>query len=129
MPLLHVSLWDDPVAYDDGDDQCYLGFPIEPRPDIVAGRLLAWSVANWDVGHMGPQWSYSIRLLALDRPDQLGRLVVDPALTLLGARQQLMRNGKVDEDIVRKVLPDDWLGVDVLRYQPHHFDGKPAPIS
>jgi hypothetical protein len=126
MPVMHVSFWDAPTSYE--GDEYYVGFPPDERPEIVADRLLAW-MNEWDDASLGPTWTFSIRLLALSTPERLTRLIIGPALSLLSARQQLIRNGKVDESLVKKALPDALLGEGLLRYRPHHLDGEPASIS
>jgi hypothetical protein len=129
LPVLHVSVWNEPVAYAHNDDQCYVGFPCDPRPEVVAERLLVWSPSEWNAGALGLQWTFSIRLLALDGSEQINKLVIGPALTFLAKRQQLHRDGKVDKSLVREILPDALLSRDLIRYHPRHLDGQPAPIS
>jgi hypothetical protein len=126
-PLLHVHYWDYSVTYEDGDDQLYLSFPMEDRPEIVAERLLVWRDGEWNAkGNFGCPWTYSLRLLALEQPENLRRYVLDPVLKLLERRDGLLSYGKFNSDLVVEALPDDWLDKVLLRYRPEYLDREPA---
>jgi hypothetical protein len=80
-PLLHVCLWDDPISFRDG---YYAGFPLD-HDDAAALRgcgLLAWpdpENPKW----APEEWTYSLRLFALESSEMLERCAIVPAIRLL----------------------------------------------
>ena len=100
-PLLHVFCWGDAVNFDNGEG--YAGFPFEDPLEVVDGRLCVWDipeVTDWSKH----SWMYSLRLTALNSPDDLKKYVVEPVLALLKGIDPVT------------ALPDDWLGGVLVRY-------------
>jgi len=99
-PLLHVFCWDQAVDF---GDEYYLGFPLERDEtfDVLEGRLLTWGTMDsrqWN----SCAWTFSLKLLGLNNPDDLRKYVIDPAFALLAG-----------EDVV-KALPEG--SVPFVRY-------------
>jgi len=90
-PLLHVFLWGDSCSF---EEESYLNFPIaddenDPQLRVVNDRLLLWGDKELDWGTEGLewnqfQWSYSLRLMALNSPEDLKKHIIEPMLILLG---------------------------------------------
>jgi hypothetical protein len=79
-PLLHVSLWADPINFD--DEYC-MSYPLE-KDDSVSiedKRLIVWGERNDD--WKSANWTFSVRLLTLDSSQALLDRVIRPALKLL----------------------------------------------
>ena len=104
-PLLHVFCWKNPVKFD--QDEWYAGFPFEETKDdpfeVVDSRLCVWGgreATDWSTR----SWMYSLRLTALNSPDDLKKYIVEPALALLKGMD------------VATALPDRWLEGLLFRY-------------
>jgi len=81
-PLLHIGLWDEPISFSNG---YYMGFPLfsedELAPEIDGEVLMRWQ-GNPPAG----LWLYSLRLAAVNTPDDIQRKVVEPVRTLLAGK-------------------------------------------
>ena len=81
-PLLHFGLWDEPISFPDGH---YMGFPLvsegEAAPEIDGEVLMRWQ------GNLpGGLWLFSLRLAAVNTPDDIQRKVVEPVRALLAGQ-------------------------------------------
>ena len=104
-PVLHVYAWD--CAGDFRD--YYLGFPIDMDQefDVEKERRILYKDERTGEEReivWRDQWSYSIRLTALQSPSDLIRLIVQPALSLLTGEP------------VEKALPDELFEHGLIRY-------------
>lgn len=83
-PLLHVFCWADTPSFEGGN---YQGFPVLDDEingfDVLENHLLHWGSANAAWNERG--WTFSLRLLQLNTPDDLQTQVIAPALALLNA--------------------------------------------
>jgi hypothetical protein len=85
-PLLHVFLWRDPISF---KDDYYTTFPFfddntndEYIPlKVINDRLLLWSNEGLDWKQC--EWTYSLRLMALNSQEDLKKHVIDPMILLL----------------------------------------------
>lgn len=84
-PLLHVFCWTDPVVF----EETYIGFPIEDSEEfplsIANDRLLVWNqneTNQWNE----VEWSFSLKLLALNTEGDLDKQVITPILALLDGK-------------------------------------------
>lgn len=105
-PVVHVCCTDEKFSF---DDDCYIGFPIEPgyrdgedKLVIEHNRCVFWS--RNEVEPWRHDWHYTVRLTAFSGPGDVKKLVVDPAIKLLRG---------VD---VRDALPDQFLGSGLIEY-------------
>lgn len=97
-PLLHVFCWAQPCDFDEGD---YVGGAAwkddEDYPlSITESRLLYWGAldeSEWNER----EWTFTLRLMALNTPDDLKKYVIQPAFALLKG------------DNICTALPDEWL--------------------
>jgi hypothetical protein len=110
-PLLHMSLWDSPVDFENER----MGFPIDikNKPVLRENALIDWGTGDrkdWTK----QVWTFSLRLMSLNSREDLEKYVVNPAIALLRG-----------EDI-RKSLPLDFSGL--VRYQ-QAADGNLEVIS
>lgn len=103
-PMLHIGLWRDAINFKDGVE-CFLNFPMEhfePVSSVQLERLLIWD--EYETGWSKSDWTYSLRILALNSIEDIQKYVVRPVLALLG------------EMSVHEALPDEWLGHALIRY-------------
>jgi hypothetical protein len=83
-PLLHVFCWEHPCDFDEGD---YVGCSAweddENSPlSIAENRLLYWGSLD-ESGWNECEWTFTLRLMALNTPDDLKKYVIQPAFALL----------------------------------------------
>ncbi len=89
-PLLHVFLQEDYCFFEEFN---YIGFPLEydendPQLRVINDRLLLWGDKELDWGTEGFEWNqfhwvYSLRLMALNSPEDLKKHIIEPILNLL----------------------------------------------
>jgi len=103
-PLLHVFCLDCPVVFE-GDDECYIFFPIDKNAEypctVISDRLVSWGEPGGSA--FGHQWVYSLRLMSINSIADLTEYVVTPAMGLLNGGD------------VSRFLPDGWLDKVLVR--------------
>ncbi len=108
-PLLHVSFWD--CAIDFSEPAYYTAFPTSWEEWYLKHDRLVW----WDSSESGkPQWTYSLRLLALANEATLYESVVQPVCALIAGVA------------VAKALPDTTPGL--VFYTADSGGGNPTTL-
>lgn len=112
-PVVHICLWPYELEFgDDGEDVDFMSFPpdMSQNPVLVDGRLWTWEQdpkephEHWS----GLNWTFTVRLLSLNSPDDLHDLCVKPAIKLL-------KSGAGAES-VKAALPDELFERGLVKY-------------
>ncbi|MBS3904674.1 MAG: hypothetical protein KGZ39_05055 [Simkania sp.] len=89
-PLLHVFCWGDACSFEENN---YLGFPLVIQDDesfnIINDRLLLWDsedLSQWNKS----AWTFSLRLIALNSPDDLMNHIIKPVFALLNGQDVIL---------------------------------------
>lgn len=103
-PLLHVFCWEAACSF---EHDLYMGFPVSNNADypceVIYDRLIRWG-SHDDNGWNQNEWTYSLRLTALNSAEDLEKYIVAPAISLLRGLDVLL------------ALPDAWLEGALVRY-------------
>ncbi len=110
-PLLHIGLWDEPISF---TNDYYMGFPLFSE-DEVAPEIDGEVLMRWQGSPPAGLWLYSLRLAAVNTPDDIRRKVVEPVRALLAGRP------------VEVALPTSMVGV--VRYRALAQDDGNYSIS
>ncbi len=79
QPLLHVGCWYAPINF---RDDSWAGFPVS-QPDDLELQLQQQYLHHWSDGQDHDEWSYAVYLLALNTPEDVRRLIIEPLMALL----------------------------------------------
>lgn len=81
-PLLHIGLWDEPINF---SNSYYMGFPLFSE-DEVAPEVDGEVLMRWQGNPPGGLWLFSLRLAAVNTPDDIQSKVVEPVKALLAGQ-------------------------------------------
>jgi hypothetical protein len=81
-PVIHILCWDDFVSFNEG---FYSGFPVDPDENAIVedGCLIVFSPNDekrtWDQS----QWTFTLRLLAINSDSDVQNYIVNPTISLM----------------------------------------------